>query len=182
MKVEHMAQYRPPATESELVLAWIRRAREAQFAHYEHADALSRRERWLGLPVILITAIVGTSVFASVSAQTVSTEAKLAVGLLSVLAAVLSSLQTFFKFAERSEKHRTAAVRFSAIRRRLEMLYAQNRTTYDKDYLDTLRESLDALAQESPNVPAKIYLAIQRHSYYARAGVAPEATSNPSIR
>ena len=164
------AQYCPPETGRELVLAWIRRAREAQFAHYEIANILSRRDKWLGLPVMLITAVVGTSVFASISSVAVTTEQKIAVGLLSVLAAVLSSLQTFFKFSERSEKHRTAAARFSAIRRKLEMLYVEEGGAQEKSYLNTIRDELDQLAEDSPNVPVHIYQRVQKHSYYASAG------------
>ena len=61
------SKYTPPNNNEELVLAWIRRARESQFAHYEQATLLRRAGTWLGIPVIVITAIVGTSIFSSLS-------------------------------------------------------------------------------------------------------------------
>lgn len=160
------SQYHPPQNERDLVYAWIRRARESQTAHYETANILSARERWLGVPVMLITTIIGTSVFASLSAQAISPEAKIAVGMLSVVAAVLSGLQTFFKYSERSEKHRSAAARFGAVRRKLEIIYAEDSGYQKKHCVATLREELDRLAEESPHVPVSIFKKIQKNIRY----------------
>ena len=49
--------------------------------------------RVFGVPVIVITAIVGASAFASILSQTVPLYAKLIAGLCSLAATVLSSLQ-----------------------------------------------------------------------------------------
>jgi len=164
------ARYQPPGSTSELVLAWLRRARESQMAHYEMANILARRGQWIGAPVILITAVVGTSVFASVAAEAISIQAKVIVGLLSVIAAVLSSLQTFFKFSERAEKHRAFAARFGAVRRELETLYAEGGAPKEPHYVGVLREKLDRLAEEAPHVPAKVFLEIQRSVLYTGEG------------
>lgn len=158
--------YQPPQNERELVLAWLRRARESQMAHYEMANILSGRDRWMGVPVILITTIIGTSVFVSLTAVAIAPAAKITVGLLSVLAAVLSGLQTFFKFSERSEKHRATAARFGAIRRKLEVIYAEDTASEEKHYLHTLREELDHLAEDSPHVPVSVFERIQKNMFY----------------
>ncbi len=144
------------------MLRWLRRAREAQAAQYEMANRLGRRGQWLGVPVIVITAVVGTSVFASIATQAVSIEAKLAVGLLSVLATVLSSLQTFFKLSERADKHRQAGSRYGAVRRELEAALAQCGETIDPHYIDALREKLDRIGQESPHVAWSVFIANER--------------------
>ena len=85
------ALYLPPQNEEQLVVAWIRRARESQLCHYEMADIYSNRDRRLGIPVVLINALIGTSVFASITAEAVSSYEKISVGMLSVVAAVLAS-------------------------------------------------------------------------------------------
>lgn len=169
------ARYQPPGSQQELVLAWLRRARESQMAHYEMANFLSRRGQWMGAPVILITAAVGTSVFASIASDAVSVKAKVVVGLLSVLATVLSSLQTFFKFPERAEKHRLFAARFGAVRRELEVFYASGTAASEPNYVGVLREKLDRLAEEAPHVPVKIFAAVQKNILSTDQG------SNPSI-
>jgi hypothetical protein len=160
------SQYQPPKTGHELVLAWLRRARESQMAHYEMANTLASRERWLGVPVILITTIIGTSVFASLTATAIAPEAKIAVGLLSVLAAVMSGLQTFFKYSERAEKHRATAARFGAIRRKLEVIYAENAETEEPHYLASLREELDRLGEDAPHIPVAVFAKIQKNVFY----------------
>lgn len=159
------ASYAPPENTRELVLAWLRRARESQMTHYEMANIFSLRERWLGVPVIFLTSVIGTSVFASLATQVIDHRAKILVGMLSVVAAVLSSLQTFFKYSERSEKHRSCAAKFASIRRELETIYAENSVTTERRYIDTLRDRLDSLADEAPHVPAGIFKKIQNNLY-----------------
>lgn len=167
------ARYQPPSSRRELVLAWLRRARESQMAHYEMANILARRGQWIGVPVILITGIVGTSVFASVATETISVEAKVVVGLLSVMAAVLSSLQTFFKFSERAEKHRLFAARFGSVRRELETVFAEGSAETEPRYVNVLREKLDRLAEEAPHVPAHVFLKVQSSIAYIGEGSNP---------
>jgi len=135
-------------------------------AHYKMADKLAHRERLLGIPVIIISALIGTAVFASVAAQAISPLEKIAVGMFSLVATVLSALQTFFRYSERSEKHRSAGARFASVRRKLEVIYAQQTETQERSYVSTLREELDRLAEQSPNVPVKVFEAIKNDIYY----------------
>jgi hypothetical protein len=173
----HPNAFHPPATPRELVFTWLRRARDSQMAHYEMADILSRRGRLIGVPVILITTLVGTSVFASVAAETIPVRAKLLVGVLSLLAAVLSGLQTFFKFSERAEKHRVFGARFGAVRRELEALYAESGAHGEPHYTTVLREKLDRLADEALPVPPKVFLRVQGRSQRDEALPQPGTTT-----
>ncbi len=116
----------------------------------------------MGVPVIVITAAVGTSAFASIVTELVPPWAKMAVGAASVLAAVLASLQTFFKFSERAERHKTFAAKFGAVRRELEALHASGRAVQETNFINVLREKLDRLAEEAPAVPADVFAFIQQ--------------------
>lgn len=150
------AGYQPPETPSDLLLAWIRRARESQFAHYVQATRFRRAGFWLGIPVIAITTVVGTAAFASISDEASSNEAKIIVGLFSVLATVLSSLQTFMKLPEKAELHRSFGARYGAIRRKLEQVYAErDGQQIPHQVLSSLNAELTALAEEAPDVPSK---------------------------
>ena len=62
------AEYRPPVNEDELLLKWIRRARESQKSHYDMADLLAARNRMFGIGVTVVSAVVGTTVFLSLVA------------------------------------------------------------------------------------------------------------------
>jgi hypothetical protein len=149
--------FHPPRTPRELMLTWLRRARDSQMSHYAMANLLGRRDRALGVPVILISTLVGTSVFGSIAAATIPLQAKVVVGLLSLAAGLLSSLQTFFRFSERAEKHRLYGARFGAVRREIEALVAEGSPAAEPRYIDVLREKLDRLAVEAPHVPTRVF-------------------------
>ncbi|MFM0736054.1 SLATT domain-containing protein [Paraburkholderia xenovorans] len=154
--------YEPPVDEDQLLLKWIRRARESQMSHYDMADLLSSRERRVGWLVTALTAFVGTAVFASLNANAVSPALRIVVGLVSVTAAVSSALQTFLRYAERAEKHRSAGARYGAVRRRLEAIFAGDPDALDGHYLTAIRDELDRLAEDSPNVPPQRFYRTQQ--------------------
>ena len=62
---------------------------------YKDAARLARRQQWLGTVVVLLSAIVGTGVFASLTVEKMDPWVKIVTGLLSVTAAALASLQTY---------------------------------------------------------------------------------------
>ncbi len=155
-------EYRPPVSEDELLLKWIRRARESQKSHYDMADLLAARNRRFGIGVTALSAVVGTTVFLSLVASSDSPWARLAVGLVSIAAAVSAALQTFLRYAERAEAHRAAGARYGAVRRRLEAIYAGDSGARDGRYISEVRETLDRLAGDSPSVPPKVFLRTQQ--------------------
>src|SRR5690242_1384040 len=98
----------------DLLREWTARAAASADAHYALCTRLSRSNIRFGVPVVVLTTFVGTSVFAALQHH-VNTEVKILIGMVSVLAAVLASLQTVLRFGERAEKHRTAAEAWAAL-------------------------------------------------------------------
>jgi hypothetical protein len=141
-----------------LLTRWLKRARESLFSHYTAAENCAKLNRRLGIPVLILTTIVGTSVFASLQ-QKVDPILQILVGLISVAAAILSGLQTFLGFAERAEKHRMTAARYSALRREIEFLltFENNTKLHDPEHLDALRIKIDKLGEEAPSITSKIW-------------------------
>jgi hypothetical protein len=128
----------------------------SQHAHYELATKFARFNVWFGVPVVALTTLIGTSVFATLQ-QNVRTSLRVIVGAVSVVAAVLASLQTFLRFQERSERHRAAAELWSQIRRETERMLALHpdylaERSDPKSYLDSLGEKLDRVAGQSPEI------------------------------
>jgi hypothetical protein len=158
----NLPAYEPPVDEMQLLLKWIRRARDSQMSHYDMADLLSARDRQFGWLVTALSALVGTAVFASLNVSTVSPVLRIVIGLVSVAAAVSSALQTFLKYAQRAEKHRAAGARYGAVRRRLEAVFAGDPDARDGHYLSSIREELDRLAADSPSVPPNVFYRTQR--------------------
>lgn len=140
----------------QLLQEWSRRAAASSQAHYTIASRLARYNVVLGVPVVVLTTFVGTSVFATIG-STVDTRLRILVGTISVLAAVIASLQTFLRFAERAEKHRVAAEHWAAVRREIAEMLALHPNYLaargdPKEYLDDLRRRMDRIAAQSPEM------------------------------
>ncbi|WP_311221445.1 MULTISPECIES: SLATT domain-containing protein [unclassified Acidovorax] len=134
---------------------WYHRASVTQRAHYLSADHFSKRKYWLGVPAVILATIVGTSVFAALSLKP-DPWIQILIGLASVAAAVLTSLQTLLGYAERAEKHRLAGAKYGALGRELEEMLSSE-TAVSTIQATSVRERLDALALESPDNPQSIY-------------------------
>src|SRR3954453_23840604 len=78
-----------------LIEDWHNRAAAAQHAHYLLAHRLRRRNLGLGVPAVIFSSIVGTSLFASLTRDDINTSIRVVIGCISVLAAVAAALQTF---------------------------------------------------------------------------------------
>jgi hypothetical protein len=135
---------------------WYQDVSVRQKAHYLSADHFERKSYWLGIPVIILTTIVGTSVFATLQKQP-EPWLQISVGLASVLAAVLASLQTFLGYSNRAEKHRVAEAKYGALKRELEVLLAATKVESSDKVIVELRTHIDDCALESPNNPLRIY-------------------------
>lgn len=150
--------YTPPATQPELLQRWLKRARESQFAHYEAANHLKKLNYWYGIPVVVITSIVGTSVFSSInSTEVFDNTTSIALGAISVVAAVLSSLQTFLNFSERAEKHRITAARYGIARRALESILVRATDDVTQDDIAKIQKEIDSLAADAPNISTRVF-------------------------
>ena len=143
----------------ELLLDWYNRVRFAQFAHYETAKTYDRLNYWLGVPVVILSTLVGTSVFANIG-KLVDEKIQISIGLTSVLAATLASLQTFFRFSEKAEKHRISASKYGALRREIEEDLV-SLEGFDRDEVkkvtEMIRHKLDKLSDESLHIPHNIW-------------------------
>ena len=104
-----------------LVRQWHFAARVAHKAHIKSAARAESMNTLLGVPAWILSAIVGTAIFASLS-QNPEGWQKIIFGLLSMLATVLTALQTHLGFSQLAELHRKSAGRYGTVRRQLEEL------------------------------------------------------------
>jgi hypothetical protein len=139
-----------------LITDWFRRVRESQRIHYECGTRFSRLNYALGIPTIVLTAAVGTAVFASVDVAAAGSM-RIVVGLVSIVAAVLASLHTFLGFDHRADRHRAAGAGYGGIRRSLEYLktFPPADPEEFKRAVAEIKE-MDRLAESAPEVPARI--------------------------
>lgn len=142
----------------ELLRDWLQRARESQHSHHEAGKFCRSANYWLAVPVIILTAVLGTSAFASV-ANAVSGTAKVYFGTLSMLAAVLTALQTHFRYAERGERHKNLGAQYGSIRREIETVLSlqPSHRGEPSTVLDHIREKMDAISAEGDVVSRRIF-------------------------
>jgi hypothetical protein len=141
-----------------LLIEWYRRTVLSQQSHFYAATHYKRLNYLLGIPVVILSAIVGTSSFTALETETTQT-LKILVGLTSVFAAVLASLQTFLRYAEQKEKHRVAGARYGALRRRIEQLLVTSSISEQElqTELNDLRKTQDSVSADAPEIPEHIY-------------------------
>ena len=139
-----------------LIDQWRRGFRIGHRAHYEAAKYYQRVHLFLAIPAVIISALLGTTVFANLQYSDVGW-VKFVLAVLSVTMIVLSSLQAFLRYAERSERHRTAAVQYGELRRELEQLLVFNAKSPNEATVEDLRKKWNAVDRQAPTIPTTIY-------------------------
>lgn len=157
-----------------LLVDWRNRANVTSNKHFEMANRLSFINLLLGIPVVVLTTVVGTSVFATLQ-ESLDTRIRIIGGILIVLAAALASLHTWLHLGEQVEKNRAAGEMWSALRREItEMLVLPPASVATRGgprkNLDDLRTRIDEVAAESPEM---------RHYHWGRPPSKTKAKSQP---
>jgi hypothetical protein len=177
--------------ETQLAHDWGQRAVAAQHAHYYLAAGLKKRNLALGIPVVIFTTVVGTSLFASMASTSSDPStgsaiglpgwARFAIGTISILAAVLAAIQTFLRFAERAERHAQAADWYASIRREIEELLAlpAHKRGDPKKVLDGLRKELNKAGQIYPEIGEKTWHRVAHLYGVEQPTFAKEASESP---
>lgn len=150
-----------PEESRELIRGWLIHARKSWKKHEEAARRLESQYRRVGVASVALSAVVGTSLFASLEAS-YEPWVRIIAGLLSLSASVLASLITFHRYEERVEKHRAAAVSYKAALRKLETMHTMlDGQTLDQESSNRIQSELDALEKSAPVVPDDINRAVE---------------------
>jgi hypothetical protein len=147
---------------SSKITEYQNRAYVTRRSHYLASSLAEQKNFWLGIPVVIITALVGTSIFGTLQ-DNPSAYIKIAVGVLSISATILAALQTYLGFSEKSAKHKEAGARYAALWRCLDLLKLELRSHGDEfasraiEELKKIVATLDEAGKESPTVPDRAY-------------------------
>jgi hypothetical protein len=106
----------------DLIGQWVNGLRIWQMAHMRASAWFGRMHFVLGVPVTVLAAVIGTSLFADTGQ--LPPALRYFSALASIAVAVLSALQTFFNYPQRANQHAATAAKFGALRRRLETAVA----------------------------------------------------------
>ena len=142
----------------ELLGQWLERSRVALSAYNDATTRTVANERRLGIPTVVLTSVVATGLFATLNKDP-AIGWRIATGVIAVVAAVLSALQTFLRQAERAEHYREAARSYGRIRRQVERarLFPPGTRVEADRLLKLIGEELAEAARGKANVPQKIW-------------------------
>lgn len=155
----------PPNSSAQMLNAWHRRLSESQFAHYTACRKLTSANLCLGVPVVALSALVAAAMLATYE-RSLTEAMRITFGCITLAVALMASLQTFLRFAERAERHRVVAARYGSIKRRAEQLLVAGGVTSEADISD-LREQTDRLTEEAPQINQYVIKSIRKELGYA---------------
>jgi hypothetical protein len=142
----------------ELLDRWLERVRVALSAYNDATTRTIAAERRLGVPAVVIGAMVATGVFATVQ-KNPALVWRIVTGGLALLAAGLTTLQTFLRQSERTAQYREAARGYGRIRRRIELAILFPPVTEGQAHalLVELSDAMDEAARGKPNLPQGVW-------------------------
>lgn len=135
---------------------WDTRLKSLKVEHYKSARHYEKKHKWIGVPVVIISAIVGSSLFALINENDMIW-LNITAGSISLVGVILSSLQTFLSYSKLSEKHLITSIKFSALYRELQIKQV---TGIDKKSIDSFIESFrkrwDEIDESAPTLRRSI--------------------------
>lgn len=135
-----------------LLTDWKGRVTVYQTGQYEKANRLEKLHYRLGIPATIFAAIAGTTAFTNLAKDTFSFKAQVTVVTVSVIAAVLTAVQTFVNYGQRSEKSRTASNLLGAVRKDIDILEKFPPAT-DREMREKLQELNSKITDASKDAP-----------------------------
>jgi hypothetical protein len=145
-------------------------------AHYLAADHCLRLNKLFGIPVIIITAVVGTTIFGTLE-HNPNLGLKILAGVVSLLGTVLAALQTTLGFAQTAEKHKAAGEAYRSLQRKFEMFELKYRPA-GPDKRDTAISELEALVDKLQELPKSFPSVPDRYYKKAKAEEEPKQIGN----
>ena len=134
-----------------------RGAGQIQEGQRRASEKVEFASRWIGWLSVVLSAVVGTSIFA----EWIKVY-QIPFGLAAIIAAALGALQRASKLDERAEDHRVVAAEYGGLRRRADMLRLRleaGDVARDKGLseLNQIGEDLSILAKRARPLPDRIY-------------------------
>jgi uncharacterized protein HemY len=121
-----------------MLLDWMRKIHQMEYAHRTESIIWSRVHFWVGLSAfILATSIAVSYKLPEVSKETYDSiflflKKDIFIGVAAIFISLLTGLQTFLKANERSEKHRSLSREFEELRHEVESILNSNNGNFDE--------------------------------------------------
>ncbi|PTO92375.1 SLATT domain-containing protein [Vibrio splendidus] len=137
----------------ELLNTWYEKVQRGQKAQYAAANKARRMYFWLGIPTALFSALASAFIFSSI--QTVEFGLPIIISILSLLASIFASIQTFLGPSNINE-HEKAAKSFGELKRRAQLAKACQPEDL-AEWLETFKADWDRASELSPLSPSPLF-------------------------
>jgi hypothetical protein len=159
-----MAELSAEVTSHSVLSAWRNGLRICHVGHSASAAYFTRLHRLLGVPVVVASTIVGTTVFSSLG-DAPPVFMMITAGVLSVVSGILAGLQTFLDYSGLAQRHHTAAARYGTLRRELDTYMSQLSVANEQAsaFMERFRREWDQVERESPPIQRRFHDDAIRH-------------------
>lgn len=137
-------------TIQELIDDWKLRVNDHQKANIALAIKHNKYHYWIGLPAIILTAIAAATLLAVAEGSRI----RITVGIVGIIAAILSAIQTFYSQAKRAENHRFVASQLVHIRRDIEIFerFVPDRKSEREQRFREIDERISQIEEDAPAI------------------------------
>ena len=154
--------------QEELMANWSDIASCYRLLHDKSEKRFSRYNMAITVPVIMLSTMTGTANFGMGPLfgddQKSQRFANLAIGGVSLIAGLMTTLGNFLRFAQNMEGHRVASVSWGKFQRQIavELALHPNERHDSMDFIKICRNELDRLIEQSPPIPEKIIATFEK--------------------
>ena len=146
--------------EEYLLALWSDRALCYKLMCERASRKFHRQHLWFSIPVIILSTLCGSANLAVQSYVPASAQsmASMVVGVLSLGAGVITTLQTFFASAQKSESHKNSATSWGKLHRLIytELSLQRNKRKPVKEFMRQAKNEYDRILDQSPTIPSDV--------------------------
>jgi hypothetical protein len=131
--------------------------------HRDAGIALQSKATPLDISIIILSTLTGSASLGSQSLFGDAGTASIGIGLVSILVALLGSVNTYFSFGKKSEAHRIASLAWSKLGRGIEVAMTLPREERDAPgmMIRSIQDTMTRLTESSPALPPQVITAFK---------------------
>lgn len=140
---------------------WHMDAVSYNWKHNNAAKSYSFRDRLLGIPAVIATAVTGTAVFIVLDIDSrcdMNSPIQITIGTISIITAILLAVQNFLRLSELAEKHKSSANRYKSFATSIEseLGLARSQRLNGKIFIKQAQKRFSELLEICPNIPDRV--------------------------